>query len=58
MLLVIESIVMCFVLLIVCVVGIAFQMAVIYAVSDLFDRIFIDWYWVTKTKAWIVTLFS
>jgi len=32
----------------------AFQMAVIYVVSGLFDRIFIDWYWVTKTKAWII----
>ena len=32
----------------------AFQMIVIYLISGLFDRIFIDWYWVGKTKAWII----
>ena len=26
----------------------------IYLISGLFDRIFIDWYWVGKTKAWII----
>ena len=32
----------------------AAQMTVIYLVSGLFDRLFIDWYWVGKTKAWII----
>ncbi len=32
----------------------AVQMTVIYLISGLFDRIFIDWYWVGKTKAWII----
>ena len=32
----------------------ASQMAVIYLISGLFDRLFIDWYWVGKTKAWII----
>ena len=32
----------------------AFQMIVIYLISGLFDRLFIDWYWVGKTKAWII----
>ena len=32
----------------------AFQMIVVYLISGLFDRIFIDWYWVGKTKAWII----
>ena len=31
-----------------------FQMTVIYLISGLFDRLFIDWYWVGKTKAWII----
>ena len=30
------------------------QMIVIYMISGLFDRFFIDWYWVGKTKAWII----
>ncbi len=119
MLLIIESIVMCFILLIVCVVGIAngpvglvvlyekdvqdraialgytteakikksflitgaalfiplfaltpamvygingasgfregfWQLLIILWIMGLFDRIFIDWYWVGKTKAWII----
>lgn len=119
MLLVIESVVMCFVLLLVCVVGIAngpvglvvfyeqevkdrvvalglttekrikktsvitvialfvpmlilvpymvygingvsgfwdgfWQMLVILMISGLFDRIFIDWWWVGHTKTWII----
>ena len=29
-------------------------MTVIYLMSGLFDRLFIDWYWVEKTKAWII----
>ena len=29
-------------------------MTVIYLISGLFDRLFIDWYWVGKTKAWII----
>ena len=28
------------------------QMSIIYWISGLFDRFFIDWYWVGKTKAW------
>ena len=32
----------------------ASQMTVIYLISGLFDRLFIDWYWVGKTKAWII----
>lgn len=119
MLLVIEGIVMCFVLLLVCVVGIAngpiglvllyendvqervvelglttkerirrnfilcsvalflplfvlppmmvygingaegfwdgfWQMSIILWIQGLFDRLFIDWYWVGKTKAWAI----
>ena len=30
------------------------QMSVILVLSGLFDRFFIDWYWVGKTKAWII----
>ena len=30
------------------------QMTVILLVVGLFDRFFIDWYWVGKTKAWII----
>ncbi|MBR1392260.1 MAG: hypothetical protein IJ561_00330 [Ruminococcus sp.] len=30
------------------------QLTVMYAVCGLFDRIFIDWYWVGHTKAWII----
>ena len=32
----------------------AIQMTVIYLISGLFDRLFIDWYWVGKTKTWII----
>ncbi|MGI6737857.1 MAG: hypothetical protein ACOX54_00400 [Christensenellales bacterium] len=28
------------------------QMAIIYLIMNLFDRFFIDWYWVGNTKAW------
>jgi hypothetical protein len=28
------------------------QMACIYLIMNLFDRFFIDWYWVGNTKAW------
>ena len=31
-----------------------FQMTVILWISGLFDRIFIDWFWVSKTKAWVI----
>ena len=31
------------------------QMTVIYLISGLFDRLFIDWYWVGKTKTWIIS---
>lgn len=30
------------------------QLTVMYAVCGLFDRIFIDWYWVGRTKAWVI----
>ena len=30
------------------------QMNAIYLIMNLFDRIFIDWYWVGKTKAWFI----
>ena len=30
------------------------QMCAIYLIVGLFDRIFIDWYWVGHTKAWII----
>ena len=28
------------------------QMSIILWIAGLFDRFFIDWYWVGKTKAW------
>ena len=31
-----------------------FQMTAIYLIGGLFDRIFIDWYWVGHTRAWII----
>lgn len=30
------------------------QMLVISLIANVFDRIFIDWYWVGKTTAWII----
>ena len=30
------------------------QMTIILLISGLFDRIFIDWYWVGHTKTWII----
>ena len=30
------------------------QMLVIFIISGLFDRIFIDWWWVGHTKAWVI----
>ena len=30
------------------------QMTVIMWIMGLFDRIFIDWYWVSHTKAWLI----
>lgn len=30
------------------------QMTIILLIMGLFDRIFIDWYWVGKTKTWII----
>jgi len=30
------------------------QMTIILWIMGLFDRFFIDWYWVGKTKAWII----
>lgn len=30
------------------------QMSVILWIMGIFDRFFIDWYWVEKTKAWII----
>lgn len=31
-----------------------YQMTVILLISGLFDRFFIDWYWVGNTKAWYI----
>lgn len=30
------------------------QMTAVLMIMNLFDRIFIDWYWVGRTKAWII----
>ena len=30
------------------------QMTIILWIMNLFDRIFIDWYWVGRTKAWLI----
>ncbi len=30
------------------------QLAIIYLIAGLFDRMFIDWWWVGHTKAWII----
>ncbi len=30
------------------------QMTAILLIQGLFDRLFIDWYWVGKTKAWVI----
>ncbi|MBQ4271616.1 MAG: hypothetical protein II718_07295 [Clostridiales bacterium] len=30
------------------------QLTIMYLVCGLFDRLFIDWYWVGHTKAWII----
>ena len=30
------------------------KITAVYIMSCLFDRIFIDWYWVGKTKAWLI----
>lgn len=30
------------------------QMTIVLWIAGLFDRFFIDWYWVGKTKAWII----
>ena len=30
------------------------QICIILLIEGLFDRLFIDWYWVGKTKAWII----
>lgn len=30
------------------------QLTVMYGVCGLFDRVFIDWYWVGHTKAWLI----
>ncbi|MFR5632011.1 MAG: hypothetical protein ACLUFH_03330 [Monoglobales bacterium] len=30
------------------------QITAVYIISCVFDRIFIDWYWVGKTKAWLI----
>ena len=31
------------------------QMSIIFWISGLFDRLFIDWYWVDRTKAWEIS---
>lgn len=30
------------------------QLSIIYLIAGLFDRIFIDWWWVGHTKAWLI----
>ena len=35
-------------------VSVFWQMSLIILAEGLFDRIFIDWYWVGKTRAWII----
>lgn len=30
------------------------QMSLVYLIMGVFDRVFIDWYWVGRTKAWII----
>ena len=30
------------------------QLALMYMLCGLFDKVFIDWYWVGHTKAWII----
>lgn len=30
------------------------QMTAVLTIMNLFDRIFIDWYWVNRTKTWII----
>ena len=30
------------------------QLAVMYMLCGLFDKVFIDWYWVGHTKAWVI----
>ena len=30
------------------------QMVIIAMIANIFDRIFIDWWWVGKTRAWII----
>lgn len=30
------------------------QLTIIYLIAGLFDRLFIDWWWVGRTKAWII----
>lgn len=32
----------------------ALQIGAIYLIAGLFDRLFIDWYWVGRTKAWLI----
>ena len=59
-----EGIVMCFILVMYCVVGIRngvtdftegfIQMTMILVTMGIFDRFFIDWYWVGHTKAWLI----
>ncbi len=34
--------------------GIFWQITVVLLIAGLFDRIFIDWFWVGKTKAWLI----
>ena len=30
------------------------QLTIMYLLCGLFDRVFIDWYWVGHTKAWLI----
>ena len=30
------------------------RFVIVLLISGLFDRLFIDWYWVGRTKAWVI----
>lgn len=30
------------------------ELLIIYMIEGIFDRVFIDWFWVSKTKAWVI----
>lgn len=56
MLILIEGIVVCFILLLVCVVGLKDgpEKYAVFMIGNVFDRLFIDEFWVGHTKAWFI----